>query len=129
MTTAREDIERAYRAFEEAYYRGEADTISRMYTEEAELLVPELPIVKGRDAIGQVWATILGPGGNRVRVSVNEIEESLDWAYDIGTFRATGTTGDTLNAGEYIVIWRREPSGELKIHLDIVHWDIPPTQT
>jgi ketosteroid isomerase-like protein len=129
MPTAREEIARAYRAFEEAYYRGEADTISLMYTEDAELLVPELPVVKGRDAIAQVWATILGSGGNRVRVRVNEIEEGTVWVYDIGTFQATAPAGGILNAGKYMVIWKRAPSGELRIHRDIVHWDIAPART
>jgi len=36
MTTAREAIAEAYKAFEEALYKGEADTISRMYTNDAE---------------------------------------------------------------------------------------------
>ena len=124
MTTAREAISRAYKAFEEAYYKGEADTISKMYTEDAKLLVPEMPIVKGREAIGQVWAMILGSGGNRVCVDVHEVEESPDWAYDAGTFQATAPNGDTLNAGKYIVIWKRQPSGELKIHRDIFAHDM-----
>ena len=59
MTTAREAIAKAYKEFEEAFYNGEADTISRMDTEDAELLIPEAPIVRGREAIGQVWASIL----------------------------------------------------------------------
>ena len=59
MTTAREAIAKAYKEFEEAFYNGEADTISRMDTEDAELLIPEASIVRGREAIGQVWASIL----------------------------------------------------------------------
>src|SRR3982074_3456670 len=80
MTTAREAITEAYKAFEEAFFRGEADTISRMYTEDAEWLVPEAPIVRGREAIRQVWANIIGSGGNAVRVDVLEVQESGDWA-------------------------------------------------
>jgi ketosteroid isomerase-like protein len=129
MTTAREIISRAYKAFEDAFYKGDAETISRMYTEDAELLVPEMPVVKGRAAIGEVWSMILGPGGNRVRVDVQEVEENSGWAYDLGTFQATSPNGNTLNAGKYIVIWKRQPSGELKIHRDIFNWDIPPAQT
>ena len=129
MTTTREGISKAYKAFEEAFYKGEADTISRMYTEDAELLVPEAPIVKGREAIRQVWATIIGSGGNRVRVDVQEVEENGEWAYDLGTFEATAPDGNVLNAGKYIVIWKRQPAGELKIHRDIFNWDIPPVHT
>lgn len=129
MTTTREAISKAYKAFEEAFYKGEANTISRMYTEDAEWLVPEVPIVKGREAIGQVWATIIGSGGNRVHVDVQEVEENGDWAYDLGTFEATAPDGKVLNSGKYIVIWKRQPAGELKIHRDIFNWDVPPVQT
>ena len=127
MTTAREAIIEAYKGFEEAFFKGEADTISRMYTEDAEWLVPEAPIVKGREAIGQVWARIIGPGGNTVRVDVLEVEESGDWAYDVGTFEARTPDGNVLNAGKYIVIWKRQSSGERKIHRDIFNWDVPPS--
>jgi len=129
MTTAREAIAEAYKAFEEAYYKGEADTISRMYTEDAELLIPEAPIVKGREAIGQVWARILGSGGNTVRVDIREVEESGDWAYEVGAFEASAPNGNVLNAGKYVVIWKRQSTGERKIHRDIFNWDIPPGQT
>lgn len=129
MATAREAIAEAYKAFEEAYYKGEADTISRMYTEDAELLIPEAPIVRGREAIGQVWASILGPGGNTVRVDIQEVEESGDWAYEVGTFKGSAPNGTVLNAGKYVVIWKRQSTGERKIHRDIFNWDIPPGQT
>lgn len=129
MGTAREAIAEAYKAFEEAFYKGEADTISRMYTEDAELLIPEAPIVRGREAIGQVWTNILGSGGNTVRVDVREVEESGDWAFDIGTFEASAPNGSVLNAGKYVVIWKRQSTGERKIHRDIFNWDIPPGPT
>ena len=68
MSNAREAIAEGYKAFEQAFYRGDADTISRMYTEDAELLIPEAPIISGREAIAEVWKTIVGSGGNTVRV-------------------------------------------------------------
>lgn len=46
MSNAREAIAEGYKAFEQAFYRGDADTISRMYTEDAELLIPEAPILE-----------------------------------------------------------------------------------
>jgi ketosteroid isomerase-like protein len=126
--TAREATE-AYKAFEEAFYKAEADTIARMYTEDAELLVPETPIVRGREAIRQVWASIVGSGGNTVRVDVLEVQESGDWAYDIGTFKVSAPDGNVLNAGKYIVIWKRQSAGERKSHRDIFNWDVPPGPT
>ncbi len=128
MTKAREAIAEGYKAFELAFYRGDADTISRMYTEDAELLIPEAPIVSGREAIAQVWKIIVGPGGNTVSVNTGEVQESGEWAYEVGGFRASAPDGNVLNAGKYIVIWKRQSAGEWKIHRDIFNWDIPPIQ-
>ena len=128
MTKAREAIAEGYKTFEQAFYKGDANSITRMYSEDAELLIPETPIVRGREAIAQVWKNIVGPGGNTVRVNTGEVQESGDWAYEVGTFTASAADGNILNAGKYIVIWMRQSTGEWTIHRDIFHWDIPPAQ-
>ena len=127
MTKAREAIAAGYKVFEQAFYRGDADTISQMYTEDAELLIPEVPLVSGREAIARVWKSILVSGGNTVRVNTEEVQESGDWAYEVGTFTASAPDGAVLNAGKYVVIWKRQATGEWKIHRDIFNRDIPPS--
>jgi ketosteroid isomerase-like protein len=124
--TAHQSIVAAYKSFEEAYLRGDAETISQMYTDDAQLLAPEAPIIKGREAIGQVWKGLLGTGGNHVRVEVLEVQESGDWAYEIGRFVATAADGRCLNAGKYLVIWKRDETGQWKTHRDVMNWDVPP---
>ena len=125
MTKTGEAITEGYKAFEHAFYRGDADAISRMYTEDAELLVPEAPVFRGRQAIAEIWRAIVGSGGNTVHVNVREVQDGGDWAYDVGTFTVTAPDGNVLNAGKYVVIWARQSSGEWKIHRDIFNWDIP----
>ena len=44
MSNAREAIAEGYRAFEQAFYRGDADAISRMYTDDAVRRDPALPM-------------------------------------------------------------------------------------
>ena len=128
MTKAREAISEGYKAFEQAFYRGDADTISRMYTENAELLIPEAPMISGREPIRQVWKSIVGSGGNAVQVNTVEVQESGDWAYEVGTFTTSGPDGNVVSAGKYIVIWKRQSTGEWKIHRDIFNGDVPPAQ-
>ena len=128
MMRAHEAIPEGYRAFEEAFHRGDADTISQMYTEDAEWLIPEAPIVRGRETIAQVWKGRLGSSRNTVRVDIGEVQESGDWAYDVGRFTVTAPDGSVLNVGKYIVIWKRQSTGEWKIHRDIFNRDIPPAQ-
>ena len=124
--TAHECIVAAYKDFEEAYLRGDAEALSQMYTDDAEVLAPEAPIIKGREAIRDAWKGFVGTGGNQVRVEVREVQENGDWAYDIGRFVATAADGRCLNAGKYLVIWKRDEIGHWKIHRDIMNWDVPP---
>jgi ketosteroid isomerase-like protein len=128
MSNAREAIAEGYKAFEQAFYRGDADTISRMYTEDAELLISEAPIISGREAIADVWKTIVGSGGNTVRVDTGEVQEGGHWAFEVGAFTTCAPDGNVLNAGKYIVIWKRQPTGGWKIHRDIFNSDVPPIQ-
>ena len=62
-------------------------------------------------------------------MDIREVEESGDWTYEVGTFEVNTPAGNVLNAGKYIVIWKRQSTGERKIHRDIFNWDIPPVQT
>jgi uncharacterized protein (TIGR02246 family) len=123
---AREAIAKSYEAFQDAFHRGDADTLSLMYTEDAEWLVPNAPSIKGRQAIAEVWKQLIGSGGNNVRVDIGEVQECGDWAYEVGRFAASAPDGPVLNAGKYIVIWKRQSTGEWKTHRDIFNWDIPP---
>jgi ketosteroid isomerase-like protein len=97
-----------------------------MYTEDAEWLVPNAPSIKGRPAIAEAWKQLIGFGGNNVRVDIGEVQECGDWAYEVGRFAASVPDGPVLNAGKYIVIWKRQPTGEWKTHRDVFNWDIPP---
>jgi ketosteroid isomerase-like protein len=124
---AYESVAETYKAFEQAFHRGDADWISRVYTEDAELLPPQAPVVKGRAAIAQAWRGIVGSGGNNLRIEMLELQESGDWAYEVGRFQASSPDGMILNSGKYIVIWERQLTGEWKTHRDIFNWDIPPT--
>jgi ketosteroid isomerase-like protein len=128
MTKAREAIAERYKAFSEAFYRGDADALSQMYTEDAEWLIPEAPIVRGRNAIAQAWKSIIGSGGNTVRVDIGDVQEFGTWAYEVGAFTANAPDGNVLNAGKYIVIWKQQSTGEWKTHRDIFNWDVPPAQ-
>jgi len=129
MTSAREAVEKDYKAVEDAFHKGNADAISRMYTEDAELFIPGAPVFEGRRAIHEVWEKIVGSGGNTLRTVVREVREGGDLAYDTGQFTATAPNGSVLNSGKWIVIWERRSTGEWKIHRDFMHWDIPPAET
>ena len=127
MMRAHEAIAKSYKLFEEAFHRGDAETISQLYTEDAEWIIPEAPIIQGREAIARAWKGIIGTGGNTLRVDTREVQESGDWTYEVGRFTASAPDGRVLNAGKFIVIWKRQATGEWKTHRDIFNWEIPPS--
>ena len=129
MTSAREAVAKAYQAVAASFQRGDADTIASLYTDDAELFIPGAPVIEGKRAIRDAWSGIVGRGGNRVEIDVREVQESGDMAFDTGHFTATDPDGSILNAGKWIVIWKRDASGAWSIHRDFMHWDTPPGAT
>ena len=123
---AREAIPAIYKSMENAFQRGDAEAIARLYAEDAEWYVPEAPVIKGRSAIAEAWRKNVGSGGNRLRIEVAEVHENEDRAHEVGRFTISAPDGAVLSAGKYIVIWARQPDGEWKTLRDIFNWDIPP---
>jgi uncharacterized protein (TIGR02246 family) len=126
MMSAREVVAKEYEVMAAAFERGDADSIADMYTDDAEMFVPGVPVMVGKTAIHETWRSIVGNGGNRVAIDVREVQESGDLAYDTGRFAATAPDGSLLNTGKWIVIWKRESSGAWKVHRDFMHWDTAP---
>jgi uncharacterized protein (TIGR02246 family) len=129
MASARETVERSYKTVDDAFHKGDAEPISLMYTEDAELFIPGAPVLLGRQAIHEAWKKIVGSGGNTLHSVIREVQESGDLAYDTGHFTASAPNGRVLNTGKWIVVWKRQSTGEWKIHRDFMHWDIPPAET
>ncbi len=66
--TSREQYDKLTAVYEGAYEVGDAEAISRMFTEDALILFPGHPPVSGRQAIREVYKTLLGEG---VKITVN----------------------------------------------------------
>jgi ketosteroid isomerase-like protein len=123
---ARESIEAAYKKFEVAFHEGDADTIAQVYAADAEWFIANAPVVvKGREAIGRAWKHEIGAGGNNLKIDVVEVEESGDWAYEVGRFNISAPDGTALMAGKYIVVWKLI-DGEWKTYRDLFNTDAPP---
>jgi uncharacterized protein (TIGR02246 family) len=124
--SAREAIKAWYDVAEDAFYRGDAETLAQSYTDDAELFVVDSPVVRGKEAIAKNWKQALGTGGNKLNVETWEVQETGDWAYETGRFTASTPSGQSLFVGKYIVIWKRDANGNWKAHRDISNWEVPP---
>ena len=101
------------------------------YDEEASILMPNAPIVTGREEIRKAWEQMFAtPGFNLApKTTKVEVARSGDLAYSQGTyeFTANDPQGKPVNdRGKFVVVWKKQTDGAWKIVADIWNSDVPP---
>jgi uncharacterized protein (TIGR02246 family) len=108
----------------------DAAGIAELYAEDGAVMPPNAPIGKGRAAIQQTWASMMGTPGFDLTFTPEQIlvSSSGDMALDRGTYRLTITPdgASQTDTGKYVVVWRKI-GGEWKAVADIFNSDLPAT--
>ena len=112
------EIEGANRRFMEAFGRGDAASVARIYTSGAELLPAHSDFVAGTSAIQNFWQGAMDMGIQEVILETLELEPHDDTAYEVGRFTLKVAGGQLADTGKYLVIWKRD-GGSWKLHRDI----------
>jgi ketosteroid isomerase-like protein len=97
-----------------------------LYTEDAILMPPNLPVVQGKGPI-QAWMQAYPPISNLQEQSL-EIEGEGNLAYDRGTYSMTVNhvaAPSVEDHGKYLTIWRKQAGGLWKISRAIFNSDLP----
>jgi uncharacterized protein (TIGR02246 family) len=123
-TGIRDAIVAANANFMTTYKGGDAASMAALYTETGQLLPPNGDFVTGRQAIEGFWQALFDMGIKEVKLESVEVEGHGDTAIEVGTFALAGEGGQELDAGKYIVIWKRE-DGQWKLHRDIFNSSKP----
>src|SRR5918993_2814559 len=86
-SVARAAIDATNRRFEAAFNAGDPARAAReTYTADARVLPPDMPMVRGREALEQFWVGVAtGLGVKQVQLSTNELQVHDDIAHEIGT--------------------------------------------
>jgi len=102
--------------------------VSLVYSEDAQIMMPGIPTIEGREAI----KTVLAAMGTIQdwKVNIVSIEGRADLAYEQGTYSQTFTPPGALapmtDNGKYILVWRKQADGTWKGVRDIWNSDAPP---
>lgn len=109
------ELGRMNRDFAAALNAKDAQAAAAQYTEDAVLIPPGEPLVRGRAAIEEYWRGAIEAGGVRdVSVETMDALSSGSLGYETGSFvlTANGPDGEALtDRGRYIEILRRDPDG------------------
>jgi ketosteroid isomerase-like protein len=114
----RSEIEEGNRRFMEAFVRGDAAGVARLYTASARLLPAHSDFVDGTTAIQRFWQGAMDMGIKEAVLETLEVEGHGKTAHEIGRYTLKTGTGEAADSGKYLVVWKQE--GEVwKLHRDI----------
>jgi uncharacterized protein (TIGR02246 family) len=133
-TTPRVDVaneESAIRAvnrqFEQAVASKNADAVANLYSTDALVMAPNMPAVRGREAIRSFWTEMVKSSPTVSLTSTDiDVSGTGDLATDVGTytFSFTGDQGAVTERGKYITKLAKT-GAEWKITHDIFNSDQP----
>lgn len=101
-------------------FRGDPAAVARFYADDARIVGPRRETVRGRAAIDRYWLGIRG--AKAWRLEVVEVGGSRTEAYQVGVSSLTSVRPDGTESTytcDFVVIWKRQPNGTLKIVLDL----------
>lgn len=83
-------VQSAASKWDEAFNKGDAEQLAKMYGPKGALLPPGSSAVAGDANIQQFWKTTIGKGFGQHKVTVQQAETKGDMGYAYGRWQATG---------------------------------------
>jgi len=122
-------IRRANADFAAAARSGNAATlVDNYYATNAEIMAPNMPAFRGRDAIRAFWTAFLATGSVDVALTgTNVTQPSSDTAIETGRYDVSirPASGQAIkDAGKYMVLWKKS-NGRWWAAEDIFNSDMP----
>lgn len=122
-------IRRLDAGFNSAIARGDVNGMMEMYAEDAVLMPPNTPPMRGRDAVRQYWTAFMGIGRVEGTVTTDDVEQSGELATEVGHYTMTITptaagAPPVRDSGKFLVAWRKT-DGKWRVYADIFNSDLP----
>src|SRR5258705_12342156 len=98
-------------AFETALRAANADGMTAMYADDAILMPPNAPAAKGKAAIREYWAGLIGMTSQaNLKLTIADVWTSGDTAIERGMWNVTmtpkGGTAEMSDNGNYVIVWQ-----------------------
>jgi len=119
-----EAIAAANDKFMALFKQGDAAGLSTLYTEDGQFLAPNSGVVTGRPAIQAAVQSIMDTGVKAAKLETTELESHGGIVNEVGRFEMYNKSGQVLDKGKYIVIWKQEQE-QWKLHRDIFNSSMP----
>ena len=102
------------------------------YAGDASLLPPNAPIATGKEAIREVWSSLMNTPGFALSFQSTKVEVARagDLGYSIGAYELAlnDAKGKPVkDRGKYATVWKKQADGSWKAVVDMFSSDLPAT--
>lgn len=115
-------------AWNQHYNAGDGAAVAALYADDAVLSVPGVPPLRGKEAINAFYLkdvpSTLAAGITVADDPASDVEQSLDLAWQWGTYRNTNKAGGVVDSGKYLTVFERR-GGKWMIVRDMWNSDNP----
>jgi len=129
MAAIQRFIDSAQVRYIDAATKGDVAGLSSFYTDDAMVLAPNEKLVNGRTAIDQsnkqMFATMKMTG---LKLKTTDLQTSGEFVVETGSYDQTlqPKTGKAIHdVGKYVVVWKKQADGSLKLFREIYNSDLP----
>jgi len=118
QTTLKSTIEGINKKFLDALVKGDAAGIAALYSDDAEVLPPGSDVVAGRQAIENLWKSVIDSGVAGAEFTTRRVDEAGSYAIETGAYVMKRKDGTVDDRGKYLAVWKKTGTG-WQIYRDI----------
>jgi len=117
------EISAVQRRFLRLFATSDIAGIGACYTEDAQMLVANMEVIRGRASIESVFKFTAVPG-HTLEFQTQELDVHGTSAVEIGSYIRRRSDGSTFDRGKYMVVWKRVTETWL-MHRDMFSTSMP----
>ena len=112
--------------FSEQIASGDSAALASHYWPDAELLLDNSEVVKGKDILN-AWGAAIRMGIKEMTFSTTDITGSPTFMIETGNYEMKDGKNSLIDRGKYVVVWENR-NGEWKLYRDIGSTSMPATK-
>jgi uncharacterized protein (TIGR02246 family) len=123
-----DDVETITASVAEAFNRHDSEGIADLYTEDAQILPPDAPLVEGRHAFIAMLNATFAAGGQSIQFKTVSMRQDGDLLIQVGRYimGITASRQSYDDPGKFVSVYARQPDGGLLITVTCFNRDATP---
>ena len=127
--TTRDEVRNVLAGLVKAVAEKDAQAIVDCYEADAVVLTPNAPMVRGSSALRDMFQGMIDGGVKAIEFNTTDLIEDGSLVAEVGTsvIHVELADGSSIaDPGKYLVVYRRQADGEVKMVFDAFSGDSPP---